>query len=369
MPVTATLVDDGGDPISIDDVALEFFERDYDTSSVSPLVEGLGAQDTILVSNFEGGFFAEVTGNWPAPLSVSEFTDPLEVLDWLDRAGNRTVETLRIERNDYVLTIDFDGQGPSLRDFVEEFNEAALLDLGPEINGVAVGDGGDVGTPGDDTLIGTGGADDISGLAGNDRIDGRGGRDELDGGRGNDDIRGGRGNDDIDGDAGRDRLDGGAGNDDMDGGSGRDALAGGAGRDRLEGGTGNDVLRGGSGRDTIVEQAGDDRMFGGGGADRFVFSDDESFGVDRILDFAVGTDEIIIRTDLPRRFGDRGDRLTGEALDPYLEFIQDFGTEITFRGDGILLEGPIPETSTLDITFTSTVTEEAFWDSVTVVLL
>jgi Ca2+-binding RTX toxin-like protein len=119
------------------------------------------------------------------------------------------------------------------------------------------------GTAGPDVLLGAGASDRLRGLAGDDEIDGGDGRDLASGGAGGDRIAGGPGSDLILGGPGDDRLDGGAG---------PDVIAGGGGRDRIDGGPGNDTLRGGS------------------GADVFVFG--ARSGIDRIADFAPGTDRL-----------------------------------------------------------------------------
>lgn len=79
----------------------------------------------------------------------------------------------------------------------------------------------------------------------------------------------------IDGTSSHDALFGAAGSDQLYGYGGNDSLSGGAGSDALEGGTGNDALRGGAGND------------------RFVFAE-RGFGIDTIVDFAVG-DRIDLR--------------------------------------------------------------------------
>lgn len=119
------------------------------------------------------------------------------------------------------------------------------------------------GTAGPDVLLGAGASDRLRGLAGDDDIDGGDGRDLASGGAGADRIAGGPGSDLILGGPGDDRLEGGAG---------ADVIAGGSGRDRIDGGPGNDTLRGGP------------------GADVFVFA--PRSGIDRIADFAPGTDRL-----------------------------------------------------------------------------
>lgn len=211
------------------------------------------------------------------------------------------------------------------------------------------------GTINKDKLNGTAGADIISGLAatdtlfgnaGNDTIYGDDGNDIVDGGIGDDQMFGGIGNDtfkvDSAGDAvvelagggtrdivfanvsiaalfaeveelflagttgsenlngtgnglanritgnnGNNVLDGGAGNDRLFGGAGADTLYGRDGIDQLDGGIGDDILNGGIGRDVLT---------GGLGADRFVFDFVPLPGTtaDRVLDFAIGVDKVVL---------------------------------------------------------------------------
>jgi Ca2+-binding RTX toxin-like protein len=119
-----------------------------------------------------------------------------------------------------------------------------------------------------DTLIGNSSDSFIFGFGGNDTLKGLGGNDVIAGGAGNDMVSGG---------AGQDRLYGGQGDDMVTGGSGADRIFGGKGNDTIEGGTGKDVLAGGE------------------GADRFVFNPDrDNEGRDRITDFKLGEDKIVL---------------------------------------------------------------------------
>lgn len=180
-------------------------------------------------------------------------------------------------------------------------------------------------------LTGGVGNDVLSGGAGNDRLIGGLGNDTLNGGSGVDRMEGGAGNDlyivdnikdlvvELSG-AGVDTVEtslasyklgnhvenlsysgtanfngtgntldnsvvGGAGNDRLDGGSGHDVLYGLGGNDTLLGGAGNDWLAGGLGNDTLT---------GGAGADRFFFSELGAANADRIVDFDVSADKIVL---------------------------------------------------------------------------
>jgi Ca2+-binding RTX toxin-like protein len=161
------------------------------------------------------------------------------------------------------------------------------------------------GTDGHDRIIKGAADNSVSGGVGHDLIAGGAGNDRLRGGAGHDFIQGQNGNDRVDGQNGNDVLTGGAGSDTLLGGSGRDQLAGGAGHDSLfghkhndllVGGMGNDTMNGGLGQDTLVGGIGTDVLTGGGGADQFVFADKS--GVDRITDFTVGQDRLLIAEDL-----------------------------------------------------------------------
>ena len=110
-------------------------------------------------------------------------------------------------------------------------------------------------------------------------------------GNGNDTFAGTGGTaGDIFGDTGNDRL---------VGGSAADKLYGGPDNDRLIGAAGNDRLDGGFGLDTLT---------GGKGSDRFIFQDDLSpaLNVDRITDFAVAVDKIVLEETVFRGIGHQG---------------------------------------------------------------
>ncbi|MFB2804482.1 LamG-like jellyroll fold domain-containing protein [Microcystis sp. BLCC-F209] len=162
----------------------------------------------------------------------------------------------------------------------------------------------------------------------------------LSGGDGNDTLTGGNGNDWIIGDTGPDQLIGGAGNDILyidpqdtviKGGEGQDiaivttnqaitldlglsslemalgndgndtftnssavsvTIDGGKGDDTIKGGSGDDGLIGGEGSDSINGGLGNDTLQGGSGQDSFFFGANN--GQDRIDDFDIATEKIII---------------------------------------------------------------------------
>ena len=136
-----------------------------------------------------------------------------------------------------------------------------------------------------DNNIQAGFADDkVRGFAGDDRLNGLAGNDRILGDDGNDTLIGARGNDTLLGQDGDDFLQGRPGFDILLGGRGDDTLNGGQGRDRLNGGPG------------------DDELTGGASIDRFIFNTNKEFnsqdiGTDRITDFNIGQDRILLDLD------------------------------------------------------------------------
>jgi Ca2+-binding RTX toxin-like protein len=203
--------------------------------------------------------------------------------------------------------------------------ERELARLAAKGRDMAIGDsrrrprlGNQAGGPGDDTLLGDASPDTLSGLDGNDILNGDGGDDSLFGGDGDDYLIGG---------TGIDVMDGGTGNDtyyvDDAGdvvseapGEGADrvaasvsyALAAGAEIELLEAVTpsatdamnliGNgiaNVVSGNNGANLLDGKGGNDLLAGYGGADIFAFTTALGAGnVDRIADFAFGTDRILL---------------------------------------------------------------------------
>lgn len=146
---------------------------------------------------------------------------------------------------------------------------------------------------GADSIDAGAGNDYVHANAGDDLVNGGNGNDRLYGGQGEDVLYGGEGNDWVQGNKGADLLAGNAGNDTLHGGADDDMLSGAIGNDQLFGDNGNDNLTGGSGTDTLS---------GGAGSDLFRFKDaeasfdnnDTAANVDRIEDFTVGADHIVL---------------------------------------------------------------------------
>ncbi|WP_194269258.1 spondin domain-containing protein [Tritonibacter litoralis] len=186
-------------------------------------------------------------------------------------------------------------------------------------------------------LVGSSADDIIDAGAGNDILRGRGGWDELKGGEGNDVLRGNAGDDVLDGGAGWDRLHGGAGNDALYGGAGADVLRGKTGNDVLDGGLGHDVLNGGTGDDVLTGGEGFDILRGGAGADSFLFEAGDD--VDRITDFDVDEDMIVLAIEGLSSFEQLDDAIVGRGHRTWI----DLGD-----GDTLVLAGVDAEELTAD---------------------
>jgi Ca2+-binding RTX toxin-like protein len=159
------------------------------------------------------------------------------------------------------LFYDADGSGSGASQVIVTLQSGAVLNA----TDIAI-DNGTAPPPGGQTFTGTAGNDSLTGTAGNDTMFGFAGNDTLRGAEGNDSINGGDGTDS------------------MDGGAGNDTLAGLAGHDTLIGGDGDDRLQGAGWSDT---------MTGGAGNDQFLFEGAGTGTVDRVLDFAPGSDELL----------------------------------------------------------------------------
>ena len=113
-------------------------------------------------------------------------------------------------------------------------------------------------------------------------------------------------------------------------------MTGGPGADYLIGGLGYDTLRGSAGNDTLDGGWGGDLLVGGAGVDTFVFR--ESYGADRISDYQVGVDRLMIDDDLL-------DRSVDEFYDDIIRetpngVVLDFGdgNKLTVQGRGVTAE-------------------------------
>jgi serralysin len=228
------------------------------------------------------------------------------------------------------------------------------------IGAVAVGDiygsvEGLAGGVGNDTIYGNGFANTLIGGNGDDQIYGLGGIDRLEGGTGNDQLWGGAAADAHIGGDGTDF----ARYDDANWGNltirldfstlnagaaavgdtyvGIEGLVGGLGNDTVVGNAGGNILLGGGGNDTIFGMAGNDNLTGNAGNDRFVFSTGLSAltNVDRIADFAVNVDDILLAQSVFTGIGatlDAGEfRLGTAALDADDRIIYDSATGQLFH--------------------------------------
>ena len=100
---------------------------------------------------------------------------------------------------------------------------------------------------------------------------------------------------------GNDQLSGGAGDDELYGQKGNDLLMGDDGDDLLNSGNGNDRVNGGNGDDQIIGFGGKDNLTGGAGDDSF-YREQKNTGVDKITDFDVDADKIVLTGKLARQF-------------------------------------------------------------------
>lgn len=398
MTVEVTLTDlNGLIEYSMEEVDLLFFsgggaifDFDYsDTNYLTGLAEMTPA--TILPENTfrltfysssTGSVTADLVGDWPEPLRLTEIgrSDA-----WVESTADIQIDEMTvIAPHSYKIVINFDGNGPTVQEFVENWTEADLAALNPLVNGEFSTEDGWSGTSGndryngtrqDDVIEGLGGRDllkggrgddEIRGGSGNDKLLGQAGADTLDGGAGNDKLSGGGGRDTLLGGDGKDRLIGGGGNDSLVGGKGNDVLSGGGGsdvlqggegNDRLLGGGGNDTLSGGSGKDTFIDGGGDDYMFGGGGADLFIFENGDSGGDDIVSLERFGGD--IIRLE---GYGVDIDASTSSPAE-IEQAMADHGilvTQETAGGDFVIEFDGADDTITL--TFDQTVLMSQVWD-------
>ncbi|MEM7667771.1 MAG: S8 family serine peptidase [Pseudomonadota bacterium] len=212
-------------------------------------------------------------------------------------------------------TADLDGTGNSERNTLIGNSGANTLTGGDDKDTLRGGEGDDVlfGGDGNDSLSGGEGADVLSGGDGNDRyaVDDIGdliieaasaGKDKvqssvsftlsenvenltLSKSAGDIDGFGNVQNNRIIGSNGDNLIQGFVGHDKLEGKQGDDTLIGDQGADKLFGGDGDDLLNGGLGADLLV---------GGNGADMFLFGAEVSGQQDRINDFEIGNDKLLL---------------------------------------------------------------------------
>ena len=283
------------------------------------IVDGLGGNDTITVTNISGVGFVQLSvnggdgndtltaagadiGSVRLSLNGNNGNDSLigsNGNDTLDGgAGNDAAnggagnDTIRGGiGNDQI-------GGGTGNDFIDggDGNDFANGDAGND--NLLGGNGADTlkGADGADTLNGGAGNDNVNGMAGDDSVLGGVGKDVLAGGAGNDTLDGGRnddtisghsGNDLIRGDHGHDFIDAGDGNNTVNGGDGNDTILAADGLDLLNGGDGNDQINAGNGNDIVTGGDGNDSILGGGGADVILGGDGEDY-----IDGQGGTDTV-----------------------------------------------------------------------------
>ncbi len=324
MPVTGELFfglgrPNPGRPATFDDVTIQFI-NETDRFGIAPNVVGVTRPDLVTLINTDTGVRAVVRGAFPAPIPVLDAINPSSgaYQAWINAALPVRILDMRVETNDFILTVDFDGAGPTVDDFYHRWTPADLFALSPTINDVAYGPDGEplpvpvdpvelTGTPGPDALTGDAGNDRLLGEAGDDTLDGGLGSDTLNGGDGDDIIIGGPGEGDlrdvIFGGEGNDSIDAGAGNDQIFGQGGNDTIAGGAGVDEIQGQDGDDVITGSSFSDLVFGGAGDDfvnggfghdRINGGLGADKFFHVGVEGHGSDWVQDYSSAEGDVLL---------------------------------------------------------------------------
>ena len=259
-------------------------------------------------------------------------------------------DTLRVGAN---IETAVGGLGNDLLDFTNSGTVRVSLTTPASNTGAAAGDtytefenirgsaAGSDSLTGDglsNTLQGQGGNDTLGGMGGGDRLEGGTGNDRLDGGTGADTLLGGAGDDVYVVDFASDRVfetvlasstvDAGgidtvlssvsfnltttpgvqvvenltltgAANINATGNLLGNRLNGNSSNNGLSGGLGNDTLSGGLGSDTLSGGDGSDFLTGGSGTDTFVFSTPLSASnIDRISDFATGSDEILLQSSI-----------------------------------------------------------------------
>ncbi|MFM6481891.1 MAG: beta strand repeat-containing protein [Microcystis panniformis] len=229
-----------------------------------------------------------VTGTGTNPANATDFVGGLLPSGTLSFAAGETSK---------VITVNVQG------DTTVEPNETFRVTLSNATNGATITtatatgtiqNDDFIGTSGPDTLAGTSGADAMTGLAGNDTYTVNDAGDlvieALN--EGTDTVQAsisytlpnnvenllltGTGNLDGTGNTLNNQITGNSGNNSLNGAAGIDTLIGGAGNDSLNGAAGIDTLTGGVGTDIFI----------------FQFSQSTAAALDRVTDFAIGTDKI-----------------------------------------------------------------------------
>jgi|GEM_PF-2045338 len=116
-------------------------------------------------------------------------------------------------------------------------------------------------------------------------------------------LAGAWGRDLIFGNGGTDKVFGKLGVDRLYGGNGSDIMHGGFGNDTVKGGNGNDSIRGGRGKDLMIGDAGDD-VFVFRQGDLLEFNPSKRHRLDKIKDFTIGEDKILLDLDDVDDLGD-----------------------------------------------------------------
>ncbi len=188
---------------------------------------------------------------------------------------------------------------------------------------------------GDDIILAQDGNDTVEAGAGQDWAEGGAGRDWLQGNGGADFLDGGKGRDTLFGGGSEDQLHGNRGDDVLRGGKASDALHGGADEDTLLGGDADDSLYGGTGDDMLDGQGGNDLLRGGDGSDVFLFK--TNGGHDRVENFELGVDLLLIDRKLVRNADEGADVVAQFGSKTENGFVFDFDTaSITLEGRGKL---------------------------------
>jgi ELWxxDGT repeat protein len=229
-----------------------------------------------------------VTGSGSNPANASDFAGSVLPSGTVSFAPGESSK---------VITVNVQG------DTTVELNENFTVTLSNATNGATITtatatgtiqNDDFIGTSGPDTLAGTSGADAMTGLAGNDTYTVNNAGDlvieALN--QGTDTVQAaisytlpnnvenllltGTGNLNGAGNALNNQITGNSGNNSLNGAAGTDTLIGGAGNDTLNGAAGVDTLTGGVGTDILI----------------FQFSQSTSAALDRVTDFAIGTDKI-----------------------------------------------------------------------------